>query len=212
MVIKPFSVTSLGKVYTYVDRDALDSEAIKSQVHAMHGAALDFVQTAGLCVNRGLPDRGAFDNIVFAVFDASDLVGIWMLGCLVYVSGPWEDSTGSKVIDPGADVSLEAVPMAGLLGMAADVEATLAADTAAVLVDSGKLLTTVEGRKLGFRKLSYPVFKRHQDPISKRAQSHHAKVLVDARLTVTETPDTKDPQMTIAEITAKPAGAGPAPK
>ena len=214
MIIQPFRVRSKNIWYDFVDRDALDSQADKDEVNKRHGAALNFVQTNALCNNRGLADRGEIDNRVLAVFDPDGvLIGIWMLGCITYVSGPWADLQAWEVTDPGADVILEAVPMSGLIGiddqglpfptMAEDDEADLAAETADILVSKPNLaLLSGQGLAVGLDRLHYGLFQLHDDPISKRAQSHHAKVKAHPRLDVTETPHPTILNLTLVEIRA----------
>lgn len=204
MIIQPFTVRRQSRDFEFVDRDALDSEETKRQVNQFHAAALAFVQTDALCVNRGLADRGEIDNRVLAVFEDGALLGIWMLGCITYVSGPWADLASWEVIEPGADVVLEAVPMSGVMGLSDEDEAELAADTADILVSSPVLkLQSGQGLAVGMSKLHYGLFKEHGDPISVRAKNHHAKVKAHPRLEVTETPHPTIPLMTLVEIRAK---------
>jgi len=205
MIIQPFNVRSKSKLYSFVDRDALDSESEKARVNALHAAALAYVQTNALCENRGLADRGEIDNRVLAVFDpGQNLIGIWMLGCITYVSGPWEDLINWQVTNPGADVILDAVPMSGILGMTEDDESEFASDTAAKMVSTPNLgLMSGQGAPVGLRKLHYGLFKRQDDSVSKRAQGHHAKVKGNGKLNVTETPHPTIPGLTLVEVRAK---------
>jgi hypothetical protein len=204
MIISPFTVRSKNKDYDFVDRDALDSEAHKLTVNAMHAAALNYVQDDALCGNRGLADRGEIDNRILAVFDDGNLIGIWMLGCITYISGPWEDLVSWNVVNPGAPTVLDAVPMSGILGMSLDDEAEFASDTAEKMVSTPNLgMVTGQGTPLGIRKLHYGIFKDHDDPRSERAKSHHAKVQANDRLTVTETAHPTIPHMTLVEIEAR---------
>ena len=204
MIIQPFNVRSKGKQYDFVDQAALDSQTDINRVSELHAAALNFVQDDALCGNRGLADRGEIDNRILAVFDNGSLIGIWMLGCITYVSGPWENLQTWEETDPGADVILEAVPMSGVLMLDQDDEADFAAETADVLVSRPNLaLMSGQGLAVGLRKLHYGIFKSHDDPRSERAKAHHNKVKAHPRLKVTEAPHPTIPFMTLVEIEAQ---------
>jgi hypothetical protein len=204
MIIQEFNVRSKNVDYDFVDRDALDSEAEKRQVNAMHAAALAYVQTNALCENRGLADRGEIDNRVLAVYKDGAIIGIWMLGCIEYVSGPWDNLTNWNVVNPGADAMLSAVPMSGIVGMDEDDEAEFAAMTARKLVQTPNVgLLSGQGTPVGFEKIHYGIFKEHDDPVSMRARAHHAKVKADPQLDVIETPHPTIPHLTLVEIRNK---------
>jgi hypothetical protein len=202
MIIQPFEVQSRGVRYTLIDRDLLDSDAQKFQVSRLHGSALSFVQSAALCSNRGLADRGEIDNRILAILNpAGDIIGIWMLGCIEYVSGPWANLQSWEVTNPGADVLLTAVPMSGALQLSSDLEADLAADVAETLVNqANRRLRTGQGETVSFQKLSYGIFLQHEDAVSQRAKAHHGKVKGKQGLTVVETPHPTILNLTIAEI------------
>jgi hypothetical protein len=209
VIIQPFDVRSKGKRFDFVDVDALDSEADIVEANRRHGAALAYVQTAALCENRGLTD-GDLRRKSMAVFDGGVIVGIWLLGCIEYVSGPWADVVNWDLTNPGEDAILSAVPMSGMIRfdgngnpiptMLEDDEADLAAETALKLVTTPNSLLSGQGTPVGFERLHYGVFKQHDDPISRRAQAHHNKARAHPQLDVTELPDPANPTLTLVTI------------
>ena len=136
-----------------------------------------------------------------AVLDGGSLIGIWMLGCIEYISGPWSDVTNWDLVSPGEPAILSAVPMSGILGMSEDDEADFAAETAVKLVTTPNVsLASGQGTPVGFSHLHYGVFKEHDDPMSRRAQAHHAKVQGHRGLSVTEAAHPSIQNLTLVEI------------
>lgn len=203
MIIQAFTVRSRNKIYDIVDRDAIDSEAVKRQVNKMHAAALAYAQEGGKCKARGLPDRQGLDNWVLAVFDGVELIGIFMLGSITYVSGPWENLQTWEVTEPGAYVHIEAVPMPGVLSMAQDIEEDFAADILDAVLSEPLRMISGQGLSVNLDKLHYGILLDLDDTMSKRAQGQHAGMKAHPGLSVVETQHATIAGLTIVEIRAR---------
>lgn len=204
MIFLPFTVRSRNVSYSIVDRDVLDSEETKRQVNRVHAQALATAQEGAKCKSRGLPDRQELDNRVLGVFEDGELLGIFMLGSLSYISGPWDNLQAWNAVSPGADVILEAVPLPGVFKMAPDVEEDFAASIFDVVVSTPRLgLMSGQGVPVGFGKLHYGIYLDHTDAVSRRVQGQHSKVKLHPRLKVTETLHPTIVGLTIAEVRAR---------
>jgi hypothetical protein len=200
MILKPFTVTSQGTQYRFVERSALDSEALKAQVTQMVQDNHAFSQFEAMCAQLGLSEFGAIPSMRFAVFDGSTLVGIWGLAKLNYISGPWADTINWVVTDPQAPAIWSARPMPGFLGLDPAVETQLAVDTAVVLLGQNAPFRSTEDTHVGFTSLHWAVLLTHTDPISVRAQGLHAAAKADGRLSVTETVDPENALRTLVQL------------
>ena len=201
MIIEPFTVVSRGKNYRFVQAAALDSDKVRRTVRQQQSAALDYTQAGALCRDRGLPDHRELQNFTFAVFE-SGLKGVWMLGSIIYVSGPWTDLATWDVANQGATVVIQAVPMPGLLSLAIPVEADFAADSFAAFLTDPNLLATVQGSSVAIDMLYYGIFLNRNNPVDNRVKAQHNAAKAHPALSVTETPHPTIQGMTLVEVRA----------
>ena len=168
------------------DLRVLDSALHSARVSELQAEALGRVQTDALCTNRGLPDFGSINNFTLAIQNGPQFEGIWMLGCVDYVSGPWNNTTEWLVTSPGAPVVLEGVPMTGLRPGGAPIaeEALLGAELAARFLNPAGGLTTGQDKTVYFSRLHYGIFLAVAGPIADRAKLHHAAIVADPRINV----------------------------
>lgn len=200
MILQPFTVISQGTQYRFVDREALDNEAEKLQVDEAITQNLAQAQFEAQCAQLGLAEFGPVPNMRFAVFDNGVFAGVWMLGALGYVSGPWADTIDWVVDNPSAPALWTARPMPGFLGMQPLDEAKLALDSAVELLGRDAPFRSMQGASVGFNSLHWAIFKAHTDAVSMRARGLHAAAQSDARLRVTETVDPADAHRTLAKL------------
>lgn len=200
MILKPFIVTSDAVDYDFVMRESIDSEAVKLQVNDLVADNHAYVQWEAMCQQLGLAESGAISNMRFGVFDAGDLVGIWGLAKLEYVSGPWDNTTDWNVVDEGADALWTARPMPGIQSIGDSAEIDLAIETAVSLLAGGAPFRSQEDIRVGFTELHWAVLKSHTDDISERAKALHQAAIDDVRLTVTEIEDPEEPLRTLAKL------------
>lgn len=207
MIIQPFSVRSRNVDYRLKCLACYDTQAKQDKVNELHAKALDNTQAGARCENRGLTFRNDIDNFVMGIEVNDIFIGIWMIGCVGYTSGPWADSTLSSEINPGADVVLSAVPYTGFdldpetaTDEELEIEGDMGAEVAAELLHPSRRLRTGEGRVLGFDRLHYAYFPLHVDKVSQRTQKQHARANSHARLDVTETVNPNNAAMTLVEL------------
>lgn len=210
MILKPFTINSQGTQYRFVERRALDSEILKEQINELVAANHAFAQWEAQCGQLNLSEVGPIPNMRFAVFDNGDLVGIWGLARLGYVSGPWADpESGDWVVtDPNAPAIWTARPMPGFrenvalgcTGLPPQVELQLSVDTAVGLLGRGAPFRSMEDTRVEFKSLYWAVLLAHTDPISVRARGLHGAAKADPRLQVTETVDPSNAQRTLAKL------------
>ncbi len=200
MILQPFTVNSQGTQYRFVEQAALDNEAQKLLVDEAITDNLDAMQHEAQCAQIGLKEFGPVPNMRFAVFDNSTFTGVWMLGALGYVSGPWADTVDWQVTDPNAPAIWTARPMPGFLGMQVLDELKLAVDTATKLLGRGAPFRSVQGTNVEFKSLHWAIYKNHTDRRAVRANALHLAAQSDVRLRVTETADPDDAHRTLAKL------------
>jgi len=203
MIIQPFTVRDRGKQYRFVERSALDSELLKLHVTNLVVQNHAFAQFEAQCAQIGLAEIGPLPNMRFAVFEGSDIVGIWGMGKIDYVSGPWADTVDWIVTNPGDPAILTARPMPGFLDMTPGDEISLSLGTAVSFLGRGAPFQSMEGTPVEFKSLHYAVLPSHTDPISLRARGLHNAAKGDNRLTVTETVDPTNPLRFFAKLELK---------
>jgi len=199
MILQPFTVASGGKNYTYVDRLAIDSEILKQEVLETTALALDFVQFDATCEELGMSAEGSIPSMKFGVFESGNLCGIWMMGCIQYVSGPWID-TVDWVKSSGVAARFTSRVMPGFLTLADDVEDAIATATAIHLLSRTPILTSHENIDVCFDSLHWAIYKDRNDPIDQRANRLHDAAVAHAGLDVVETIDPVAADRTLVKL------------
>jgi len=199
MILKPFTVTSGGKTYTYVDRLAIDSEVLKRDISIAIEAAMDLTQFEAQCEQMGLNADGSIPSMRLGVFESGILVGVWLLGCIQYVSGPWVD-TVDWVKTSGDPAKFTSRFMPGFPALAPAVEDAIAADTAIHLLGTGAPHRSYEDTNTGFDSLHYAIYKRRSDSISLRAIRLHNAGVAHPGLKLTERTDPTDANRTLVKL------------
>jgi hypothetical protein len=200
MIIKPFTVDSGGTTYRFVERRGLDPELLKTSITDMIKQNHDFSQFEAMCAQLGLSDVGPIPNMRFGVFVSDTLVGVWGLGRLQYVSGPWDNTTDWNVVNPGADSVWTARPMPGFLELDPAIETALSVETAVKLLAINAPFRSMEDVPVEFESLHWAILKSHTDEISVRAKRLHNAAIADQRLLVTETIDPNNSLRTLAKL------------
>ncbi len=199
MILKPFSVENAGKTYTFVDRLAIDSEPVKQQVTDITATVLDYSQFEATCEQLGQNAEGSIPSMKLGVFESGSLVGIWMLGCIQYVSGPWVDTIDwVKTSEDPALFTARVMP--GFIGLGGRVEDAISITAAAYLLGRNAPHRTTEDLALGFDSLHWAIFKDLTDPISVRALRQHNAAAADPRLVVTEEIDRTAADRTLVKL------------
>lgn len=199
MILKPLTVVSGGKRYTFVDRLAVDSETLKREILDITNTALDYAQFDATCEQLGLQEEGSIPSMKFGVFESGVLVGIWMLGSIQYVSGPWVDTVDwIKTSSDPARFTARVMP--GFLTLAPAVEDAVATASAVCLLGLGAPHRSHEDTPMGFDSLHWAIFKERTDPISVRALRLHNAAVAHAGLTVTEEIDPAAPDCTLVTL------------
>jgi hypothetical protein len=201
MIIQSFYIQSGGVTFAVTDRASLDSEEARRRVNQAHARALAYAQEGAKCKARGLPDRQEIDNWIWAIFRGADFLGIFMLGSLTYVSGPWENLQTWSLTRPGTPAMFDAVPLPGVFGMTEDEEKAFTVEIFVEILRRPPRLLSGELRSVGINKLHYGIFKDYSDPGSERVKGQHAAVMADPRLVVTEAAHPTIVGLTIAEVT-----------
>jgi hypothetical protein len=197
MILRPFTVRNGGVDYRFVQRQALDSEVTKLQVDDLVRDNHGFSQFEAMCAQIGLAEGGSIPHLRFGVFVGSELVGIWGLAKLTYISGPWDNTSDWNVTSPGAVSKWTCRPMPGLRDLG-DLEFDVAVDVAVAFLTGP--FTSMEGTAVELTELHWAVLKTGTDPISVRARALHVAAQDDRRLRVTETPDPRDSRRTLARV------------
>lgn len=197
MIINPFDVQSGLTRFTFVDRQAIDSDAERNQVEQFIQMQIAVMQEDAMCAALGIPEVRTIGNLGFGVYDGTDLVGVFLVASLDYQSGPWADLVDWEIISSDPAVFF-ARPMPGFALLSQTSALDLAVDAAHHFL--ARRMTSVGGHGVEFRKLSWAIFKDRTDPNSIAAKRIHDKAVADNRFRMTEAPDPNDATLTRVDI------------
>lgn len=200
MIITPFDVVSRGQRYTFIDRQALDSETERDQIQQFMLGQLALMQDDAKCEALGLPGVGTIGNLGFGAYRDSALIGVFLITSLDYRSGPWEDLVDWVVINSDPAV-FHARPMPGFVGLAEPEALDLAVDATYHMMF--RRIESVGGTSVEFSRFSWAIFKNRTDPNSKMAKRIHDHAAADGRFEMTEAPDPNEPALTRVDIELK---------
>lgn len=196
MILKPFTVASGGKRYTFIDRLAVDSELFKRQILDTTAVALDFVQFEATCERLGLQAEGSIPSMKFGVFESGNLIGVWMMGSIQYVFGPWTDTVDWKKTNSDPAIFRARVMPSFALDPAD--ENALAVALLAYLLST--LHRSYEDTAVGFASLHYAINKTLTDPASRRAIRLHNAAVAEAALSLTQVIDPAAADRTLVTV------------
>ncbi len=193
MILQPFTVTSAGKDWRFVDSESLDSALEREQIQQFTIAQLDLMQQDATCAALGISEVGTIGNIALGVYDDATLSGVFLVAALDYQSGPWADLVDWEVTS-GAPAVFHARTMPGFPLLTLEASLDLTVDAAHHLLS--QRMTSVDGHGVEFGRLSWAIYKDRTDAISRAAKRIHDKAAADARFAMTETVDPGDGERT----------------
>lgn len=197
MILQPFTVTSQGKDWTFIDRLAIDSEAERDVIQQLMLAEIDVMQEDAMCAALEIAESCPIGNIGFGVYDGATLSGVFLVASLDYQSGPWADLVDWEVVSADPAV-FHARPMPGFPVLSLEDSLALSVDGAHHLL--AQRMTSVGGHGVEFRRLSWAIFKDQTDANSLAAKRIHDAAAADSRFTMTEAPDPNDAELTRVDI------------
>ena len=129
MILNPFSLRLGPRLFTFVDRMAIDSPIEHQAVQTLIAEALMVSQQDAMCAALGVTETEAIPNFGLGVYENGTRVGIYLMAANRYISGPWEDVIDwVQTSNDPATIHGRHMPM--FLGLDADTEKELAAETA----------------------------------------------------------------------------------
>ncbi len=197
MIIQPFDVQSGSRSYTFIDRQAIDSDVDRAIIQQMMQVQIGLMQEDAMCAALGILEVGVVGNLGLAVYDNTALVGVTLLTTLEYQSGPWADLVDWEVVSNDPAV-FHARPMPAFPILSLEDSLDLAVDSAYHLLF--RRMTSVGGIGVEFRRLSWAIYKDRTDANSRAAKRIHDKAAADIRFRMTEIPDPADAARTRVDI------------
>lgn len=198
MILQPFTVTSGGIAYDFVDSASLSSATERELIQQLMLVQLEVMQDDAKCEALGIGPCGTIPNLGFGVYVGGALSGTFLVAALAYQSGPWADLVDWEVTDPNARAVFHARPMPAFPLLTLEDSLTLSVDSAHHLLTDA--MTTVDGHGVGFARLSWAVHKERSDPGSRAVQRVHERAAADARFTMAEALDPDDATLTRVDI------------
>ena len=197
MILKPFDVVSRGKLYTFIDRLAIDSDAERGLVEQVLLAQLDLMQDDAKCAALGIKETGKIGNLEFGVYDDSELVGAFLVTTLDYRSGPWADLVDWEITSNDPAV-FYARPMPGFIALPLADALDLSIDSINHMMSM--TMPTVGGHEVTFNLFSWALYKDRTDANSVAMKRVHDHAAADGRFQMTEAPDPADAARTRVDI------------
>jgi len=198
MILQPFDVVSRGTRYTFKDRNAIDSDEERETLFRIMAGQLALMQQDAMCAALGFAESGIVGNLELGVYDGSALIGVFLVTSLEYLSGPWADLTDWEVVRPNDTALFNGRPMPGFppLSLAEHLDLSVASAHHLLKRD----ISTADGHKVRFSKLSWAIFKDRTDTNSVHAKRIHDHAKADNRLAMTELPDPANAARTRVDI------------
>lgn len=198
MILQPFTITSGGTAYDFVDSSSLSSESERDLIQQLMLVQLDVMQDDAKCDAIGVSPCGTIGNVGLGVYVGGTLSGTFLIAALAYQSGPWADLIDWEVTDPNAPIVLHARPMPAFPLLTLEDSLTLSVDSAYHLLTGA--MASVDGFGVGFTRLSWAVHKERTDAGSVAVQRVHDRAEADARFAMTQALDPTDATLTRVDI------------
>lgn len=198
MILQPFTLTSLGKRWRFVDSNAISSNNQRVLIQQLAQSQVALMQDDAKCAALNIAEVGVVNNFFFGVYDEADVLsGIFFVAALDYQSGPWADLIDWQVTSDDTAV-FHARPMPGFPVLSLDDSLELSVDGAHRLLSA--TVDTVDGFAVGFSRFSWAIYKDRTDRNSRAMKRIHDHAKADSRFAMTESVDPVDPARTRVDI------------